>query len=130
MKLKNLPLAAIVLAGCAAPMKTVKFDSQPQGAHVFMTIATHEADAKKARNYLGVTPFQWTTKVERDGTFILQSADIPIYSEFASKAIVFTAEPPSSGTNLFTKREVYRTDAKFQTGDKVPTGIFFDLTKP
>jgi hypothetical protein len=77
MKTKNLfPLAAIIFAGCAAPMRTINFDSQPQGAHVFMTTGINEDSAKGARDYLGTTPFQWTTEVEGDGTFKIQSAGI------------------------------------------------------
>jgi len=131
MKIKFLlPLAAIIFAGCAAPMKTINFDSQPQGAHVFMTTGINEDSAKGARDYLGTTPFQWTTETEGDGTFKIQSAGIPFYSSFVQSVVVFTAEPPNDATNLYTKKEVYHGNAQFQHADKVPQGIFFDLTKP
>jgi hypothetical protein len=125
-----LPLAAIILAGCAAPMKTINFDSQPQGARVFMTTGKNEDSAKGGRNYLGTTPFQWTTETEGDGTFKIQSDNIPFYSSFVQSVVVFTAEPPNDATNLYTKREVYHGRAQFQHADQVPQGIFFDLTKP
>lgn len=125
-----LPLAAIILAGCAAPMKTISFDSQPQGARVFMTTGINEDSAKGARDYLGTTPFQWTTEIEGNGAFKIQSAGIPFYSSFVQSVVVFTAEPPNDATNLYTKKEVYHGNAEFQHADKAPEGIFFDLTKP
>ena len=131
MKMKFLfLLATMILAGCATPVKTVLFDSQPRGARVFMTIGMNEDSAKRGKDYLGTTPFQWTTEIERDGTFKIQSDNIPFYSSFVQSVVVFTAEPPNDSTNLYTKKEVYHGKAEFQHADKVPEGIFFDLTKP
>jgi hypothetical protein len=128
--LPNLFAVCLLLCGCAAPTRLIKFDSEPRGARIFLTIGADENMAKGARNFLGMTPFTWTTEVNGDGTFKVEHAAIPVFSDFIQSVAVFTAEPPSGQTNLFTKREVYRGNAAYQRGNKVPEGIFFDLTKP
>jgi len=44
-------------------------------------------------------------------------------------AAVFTAEPPSSATNLHTKRIVYHGPAMFVPPDKIPEGIFTEANE-
>jgi hypothetical protein len=130
--MKNSLFVGLVLlaAGCAAPTRTIKFDSDPQGAHVFMTMGANEDMAKNGRDYLGVTPFTWTTEVNGDGSFKTDRSAIPFYSSFVQSVVVFTAEPPSGATNLYTKREVFHGNADYQKGNNAPQGVFFDLTKP
>jgi hypothetical protein len=133
--IKNAILAsafAFLLVGCAAPTKTIKFDSEPRGARVFLVYGANEniAEGAKGRNFLGVTPFEWTTEIEGNGTFKVKATEIPIYSEFVQSVIVFVADPPSGATNLYPQREVFHTDASFQRGTPAPDGMFFDLTKP
>jgi hypothetical protein len=120
-----------LLVGCAAPTKTIKFDSEPRGARVFQLFGANEdiASGSKGRNFLGVTPFDWTTEVNGDGTFKEKSTSIPVYSSFVQSVIVFVAEPPSGATNLFVQREIFHTNAQFQRGTPVPDGIFFQLDK-
>jgi len=128
--LRTLSAVCVLLAGCATPTRTIKFDSDPEGARIFLTMGADENMAKGARNYLGTTPFTWTTKVNGDGTFKLEHTGIPVFSSFIQPVAVFTAEPASGQTNLFSKREVYHGNATFQGGNKAPEGMFFDLTKP
>src|SRR5436190_1756646 len=110
--------ASFLLVGCAAPTKTIKFDSEPRGVRVFQLFGANEdiASGAKGRNFLGVTPFEWTTETEGDGTFKAKSTDIPFYSGFVQSVVVFLAEPPSGTTNLFPQREVFHTNAQFQRG--------------
>jgi hypothetical protein len=123
--------AACFLVGCAAPTKTIRFESEPQGARVFQVFGANEniADGAKGRNFLGVTPFTWTTETEGDGTFQPKASEIPFYSEFVQSVVVFVAEPPIGATNLFPQREVFHVNASFQRGAPVPDGIFFQMDK-
>lgn len=120
-----------LLVGCAAPTKTIRFESEPQGARVFQVFGANEdiADGAKGRNFLGVTPFQWTTEVEGDGTFKPKATEIPLYSEFVQSVVVFVAEPPNGSTNLYPQREVFHVNATFQRGTPAPDGIFFQMDK-
>jgi hypothetical protein len=122
---------ACFLIGCAAPTKTIKFDSEPRGARVFQVYGANEdiAGGAKGRNFLGVTPFEWITETEGDGTFKPKASEIPFYSEFVQSVVVFVAEPPSGATNLFVQREVFHVNASFQRGTPVPDGIFFQMDK-
>lgn len=126
---KILLLTLLLAAGCKAPMRTIKFDSDPPGGRVFLTMGANEDMAKGGRNYLGTTPFTWTTRVNGDGSFKYESG-IPFYSDFVQSAVVFTCEPPSNATNLFTKREVFHTNTDWQKGNSAPQGVFFDMTRP
>jgi hypothetical protein len=125
-------LLAIFVVGCAAPTKTIKFDSEPRGARVFQVFGANEniADSAKGRNFLGVTPFEWTTETEGDGTFKPKASEIPFYSEFVQSVVIFIAEPPTGATNVFPQREVFHINASFQRGTPVPDGIFFQMDKP
>ena len=128
MNWKLLPL--LCLAGCstAVPTRTINIESQPQGARVFVGIGANEDFAKKGRQFIGTTPFHWTTEVNSDGTFKLSGA--LVYSMFVPPVAVFTAEPPTGATNLFTKREIFHGGTVATSPTKAPEGIFFDLTKP
>ena len=86
--------------------------------------------ADGGRNYLGTTPCTWTTFVNRDGTFKTPDGEIPYYSAYVQGVVVFTCEPPGRMTNLYTKKEIFRSNANYQPGNSAPDGVFFDLTKP
>lgn len=129
--MKKLSLIlAVLLSACATKdrSRTVHIDSDPRGARVFFGIGPNEDRADTAKQFLGVTPFDWKTEANDDGSF--EWTGIFIYSAAVRPAAVFTAEPPSSATNLFPKRVVYHGPAWFVPPDKIPEGIFFDLTKP
>lgn len=130
MKKVLLLSVLLMIAGCATPTKVIKFDSDPPGARVFVGYGENEDIAKGGRNYIGQTPFQWTTEIDGDGTFRRNGGGIPFYSDFVQSVMVFTFEPPSTETNLFSHREVFHLKTGFQPGKKVPDGIFFDMRKP
>jgi hypothetical protein len=127
---KVLLLSMLLIAGCAAPTKIIKFDSDPPGARVFVTSGDNEDIAKGGRNYIGQTPCQWTAQIDGDGTFHRDGSGIPFYSHFVQSVVVFTFDPPSGETNLFSHHEVFHLTTAFQPGTKVPDGIYFDLRKP
>jgi hypothetical protein len=123
-------LLAIFLTACGTPpIKTVHIDSQPRGARVFFGAGAQESDAEKTRQFLGVTPFDWQTQGDGDGRF-KNTGGVLIYSTFVPPAFVFFADPPSDATNLFAKRQVFHGGALVTPPDKIPEGVFFDLTKP
>jgi hypothetical protein len=132
MKTSYSLLFTILLVGCAIPTKTIKFDSEPRGARVFVAYGPNEKSAEQAKgkNFLGLTPFEWTTQIVGDGTFLARSTSIPFYSDYVQSVVVFTAEPPVGASNLFPRAQIFHTNANFQKGTPVPDGIFFDLTKP
>lgn len=127
----SLLLVLLLAAGCGTPpMRTINFDSDPPGAHVFMQMGPNEKSIGTAdRSYLGTTPFSWTTEVNGDGSFKTSGSGIPFYSSFVQPVVIFTADPPSSATNLFEKKEVFHGNTDYQKGN-APQGVFFDLTKP
>ncbi len=86
--------------------------------------------ASSGKNFLGTTPCTWKTESRDDGTFKVAGSKIPVFSKFTQALVVFTCEPPSSQTNLYTRKETFRCQAKFQPGTAIPDGIFFVLTKP
>lgn len=129
--MKALLLLPLLLVACATPKdntRIIKIDSEPRGARVFFGIGPNEDRADSAKNYIGVTPLEWKVEGNDEGSF--QWTGIFIYSAAVRPAAVFTAEPPSGSTNLYTKRAVYHGPAMFVPTDKIPEGIFFDLTKP
>jgi hypothetical protein len=69
-----------------------------------------------------VTPFDWKVTGNGEGSF--EWRGIFIYNAAVRPAAVFTADPPSSATNLFKKRVVYHGPAWFQPADKIPEGVF------
>jgi hypothetical protein len=121
-----LPL--LLLAGCAGPLIHMQIDSEPRGAHVFFATGANESFAASSKSYIGTTPFVWDYQAKGDGSFDLPGA--PVYSSFVPGVAVFTATPPANATNLYTVRYVYHGGTIGTPPDKVPTGIFFDLTKP
>jgi hypothetical protein len=128
-----LLLSAILLVGCQttpSQKAVVKIDSEPQGARIFFGSGPNEKDAEKTRSYVGTTPLEWTVP-DRDndnGKFKVDGAFV--YSMAVPPAAVFFAEPPTTETNLFAKKQVFHSGTILIPQDKIPTGIFFDLTKP
>src|SRR5258708_5410420 len=122
-------LLACIIAGCAGPKpKTVNIQSDPPGARIFFGTGPNEDFTKSSRQYIGTAPFVWTCQPKGDGSFNLQGA--LVYSIFVPPVAVFSADPPSGATNLFQKRQVFHGGTIATPADKVPEGIFFDLTKP
>jgi hypothetical protein len=131
--MKNaLLIAAVFAAGCASvpPQRSIKIDSEPQGARVFFGMGPNEGDARKARNYLGTTPLVWDVPPEMidDGKYFKPPGAL-VYSLVVPPAIVFFAEPPD-GTNLFPRNQVFHGGTPFTPADQIPLGVFFDLRKP
>ena len=122
-----LPLAALaaLFAGCASPLpqKTVRIESDPPGARVFISTAVNATSAALGKDYLGTTPCEWTTTTRRNGGFILPEGPFG----FTPGVIIFSAEPPHGDTNLVSARQIFHGEAHFIDEDKVPSGIFFDL---
>lgn len=127
---KNVFLLPLLFGACATPDRSriVHIDSEPRGARVFFGVGPNEDRADTAKQFLGVTPLDWKTQANDDGSFEWQG--IFIYSAAVRPAAVFTAEPPSGATNLHSKRVVYHGPAMFVPPDKIPEGIFFALAKP
>lgn len=127
-------LAALVFVGCQStppPPRIVKIDSEPQGARVFVGMGPNEGDAQKTRNYLGTTPLEWTVPQEMiDDEIYFRAPGALVYSMVVPPAIVFYGDPPASQTNLFSKTQVFHSGTTFTPADRIPLGIFFDLTKP
>jgi hypothetical protein len=126
---KTYFLIPLLLAGCASvpPTKTVKFESDPPGARVFVAYAPDEKSAT-GKAYLGSTPFEHVFEARGDGGFKLPKAFI--YSTFTAPVAVFTAEPPHGSTNLYPQRQVFHGDTVIVDPDKIPPGMFFDMHKP
>jgi hypothetical protein len=114
-------------AGCAAPTKTIHFDSAPQGARVFVAYGVDKKSAK-AQDFIGVTPFDWQAELNARGGFKVPS--VAFYSWAIKPAVVFTAQPATGTTNLFERQQVFHGSTMVSPQDRVPSGIFFDLTKP
>ena len=124
-----LAISALLLAGCAAPpTRTIQIDSNPPGAKIFFAVGANEDFANGAKQYLGTAPLAWTTECNGDGTFKLPGA--LVYSLFVPPVAVFTADPPAGQTNLFPHRLVYHGGTVATPPTKIPSGIYFDLTKP
>lgn len=127
-----LLLPALLMVGCATtPPKDLKrkvhIDSDPQGVRVFYGIGTNEGVAEGRRAFIGVTPFDYSIEGDEEGRFKIDGA--LVYSIMVQPAAVFIAEPKSTETNLFTKRQVFHAGAMFSPPNKIPEGLFFDLTK-
>lgn len=129
----------VLCAGCASvpDVHQVTLDSDPQGAHVFLTMSSTPKPAEKARaeaqmnsgrEYLGVTPCIVSITGDGDGYFM--TPQITVVSRFVGGSATFTAEPPSGSTNLFAQSVTYLGNNHFVEGDKIPRGVFFDLHKP
>jgi hypothetical protein len=136
MKIILTLLCAAFLCGCETTQQyTVKIESDPPGAHVYMsaTASPKKASPKHpaytgARNFLGTTPC--TASITGDGEGYFKLPKIIYMSKYVGGQAVFTAEPPSSETNLFTQTIIFHGNTKYANGDKIPTGIFFDMHKP
>lgn len=131
--MKNISLIlAVFLTACGTPRdlkRTIKIESEPTGARIFVGTGATESEALRVRNYLGTAPLDWVTVAGEDGSFVSEGS-IFVFSELVPHAVVFSADPPSGHTNLFPKRQIFHTGTQWKRGDKVPEGLFFDLTQP
>ena len=121
-------LIAALLCGCASkppPMKTIRFESEPAGARVFHAAAPDEHSIGRNREYLGTTPFTWTTEINDDGSFKTDGVGVIVYSMFVPCVTLFTAELTNA-----TRTAVYHSGNIVKGPDKAPSAIFFDFSKP
>jgi hypothetical protein len=125
-------LVAALLCGCAhGPReagfdpyhRTVRFESEPSGARVFVAYGSG-VGAVRSREYLGTTPCTNIVPCASDGTFGGQGG-IAGVSVFVPRIAVFTAE---LGTNV--TKQTLRSGALAQSPDRVPAAMFFDFAKP
>lgn len=106
----------------------VKVRSEPPGARVFVSYAANEDSAKTSRSYLGTTPFDWPVTGNPDGSFKLPGA--LVYSIFVPPVAVFTAEPGTNAAGQYPQRMVIHGGTIATPAERIPEGIFFDMTKP
>jgi len=83
--------------------------------------------AEHGVTFVGLTPCEKKIKCDSDGNFDIDG--IRLYNKFRQPLAIFIAEPPFGQTNLFRQEVSYRGQAKFQTPDKVPDAVFFDMHK-
>jgi hypothetical protein len=122
-------LLGILATGCAStpPFRTVKLDSDPEGMRVFYGEGGTPQIAEHSKGYVGTTPCTANVPCDRHGCFDIEG--IAFYNSFVQATAVFIAEPPFGTTNLFQQEVTYHGDAHFQSPDKVPPGVFFDMHK-
>ena len=125
--------------GCASvrDVHQVKLDSDPEGAHVFLTLSATPTPTGRireivqmdtGREYLGVTPCMVSFTGDGDGCFVTPKNRY--VSTYVGGSATFTAEPPRGSTNLFPQSISYRGNNHYVEGDRIPRGIFFDLHNP
>lgn len=131
MKSALFLVAALVVVGCAhTPTeaefdpyhRTVRFESDPPGARVFIGHTGGEAPPL-AWEYLGTTPC--TNKVAcTDDGFVDPQYRVAVVSQFVPPRLVFMAIG-NDRTNYVSLRG--RT--RWRSADKLPSALFFDLEK-
>ena len=128
MKTQLALLVAVAAAvGCSHTRPyAVKLESDPPGARVFMQSGALKK--KGARDFLGTTPCETTIIGDKQGHFL--APQISYASDYVGGNVMFTFDPPASGTNLFPHSQTYRTHTEYVGGDKIPHAVFFDMTKP
>lgn len=127
-----LLFALLLLAGCAGtePTLTIKIDSKPRGAYVFVKNKTRGGrfGLEPLRGEMGVIP-EWDP-VNMDGkTPFTVTWPLPL-SDFRITPLVFKAVPMHEMNALFTKVEVCDPNTAQAKGKNRSCVIFFDLTKP
>jgi hypothetical protein len=136
MKYALILLCAVVFCGCETTRNySVRLESDPPGAHVFLSSSStpkrvnkkHPGTVNGARDFLGTTPCVVSIQGDKKGYFKLPQ--IAYMSDYVNGSAVFTAEPPSSETNLFTQTIIFRGNTDYVGGDKIPSGVFFDMHK-
>jgi hypothetical protein len=128
MKIILLSLLATLATGCAGiKQKSVNLESDPPGARVFLSLGATAKQAAKNRSYLGQTPCTATIETDRKGYF--KVPERAWVSGYVSGTVTFTAEPPSGATNQRPQTITYRGPSDYAEGDKVPSAVFFDMTK-
>jgi hypothetical protein len=122
-------LSLLFVVGCAStdPTLTIKFDSNPRGAPVFVKNKTRvgRLGIMPARGEMGLIP-EWDPVGTTPFTLEWPLAHLSDYHE---NPIVFEARPPEKSNGLYTKREACDSSATNSNGNST-CKIFFDLTKP
>ena len=139
LSLAVISLVIAFLTGCASvsDVHHIKLDSDPEGARVFLILASTPKPTDKireivqmdtGREYIGMTPCTVTFTGDGNGYFV--TPKIAYVSTYVGGSATFTAEPPRGSTNLYPQTVSYRGNNRYVEGDKIPRGIFFDLHKP
>ena len=124
-------LSALLLAGCAStePALTIKFDSKPRDAYVFVKNNTR---VKEGWDWRGKVP-EWDP-VNSDGKMpFTVNWPPPIPNDPDEDHViplVFKCVPMNETNTLFTKIEVCDPNTAQTKGYYRTCVIFFDLTKP
>jgi hypothetical protein len=126
-----------LVIGCVTtplPTYTIKIDSDPPGARVFFSMSPlprKEKDksefSSREKDYIGLTPCSFILTGTRHGDFIMPK--VAKVSKYVGGTADFIAEPPSGSTNLFPQVVSFRGKSAYVAGDKIPSGIFFDMHK-
>jgi hypothetical protein len=107
----SLGVILSLTAGCGSLSKfQIAIDSDPRGARV-------ECNG----DYIGETPATYLVPGNKDRSFNGNWVQ--------GSMIEFVATPPSTATNLFVAKKVFRPSAFFQQGDHIPEKMFFDLRR-
>lgn len=119
--MKRASLLLCLLAGCAThpPTRTVRLESEPPGALIFVAYGADEHSAK-AREFLGKAPCSAELPADGDGR-IKVPAGFMVYSTFVPPVAVFTAEWPGIATN----RQVVHGGNIARPADKLPAALLF-----
>jgi hypothetical protein len=127
---RALALCVLLAAGChTAPPIVTQIDSDPPGAHIFVSIGTDVLVGNAVgREYAGTTPCTYTCP--QDGGFLALPTGFFGKLMLTPPLIVFYAEPASGTTNLTPHHQAFHGKAPMVPADAVPHGVFFDLTKP
>ncbi len=127
---RALGLALLSLTiGCKAPMATVRFESDPPGAKVYVVYhpLSDLESAKQTASYLGTAPCTGQFRVKGNGE-IDPPARVFIASDFVRPQVSFIAEPPN-GVTATNQVRTFMGGAMFHPGDKLPEAIMFNFAK-
>src|SRR5436309_16122962 len=126
MKNNTLLFSLLLLAGCATePALTIKFDSNPQGAWVYVKNKTRggRLGLEPLRGEMGVIP-EWdpigTTPFKRSWTLPISDPEV--------SPLTFKALLPDGTKGPYTKYEVCDPNLARRKGKNSTCVIFFDLT--
>lgn len=126
-----LLLSVLLLAGCATePTLTIKIDSRPRDAYVFVKNKTRggRLGLEPLRGEMGVIP-EWDP-VNMDGRMpFTVTWPLPLSDEFDTP-LTFKCVPMNETNTLFSKVEVCDPNTAQAKGNNRTCIIFFDLTKP
>lgn len=104
--------------------RTVRIESAPPGARVFIAYGVSEAKSEGKEEFLGVTPCEARIAALRNGEFEIKP-HIAIASHFGAPPVAVIL--CRSGTN--EQRHIYKKAAFGREGDKIPAALFFDFAR-